>query len=112
MQTYGPCGTKVCRHNWHSAGSLGWSFPMLQYKHIFQIKYSGAVLSNSTRKLVSFEITNMLIAVSKIKFIVLFIIIFGTLSFSAAPAFLLSVESTVGPVVMMATSRLNFCVMR
>jgi len=25
-------GTKVCRYNWHSAGSLGWPFPMLKYK--------------------------------------------------------------------------------
>ena len=22
-------GTKVCRYNWHGAGSLGWPFPML-----------------------------------------------------------------------------------
>jgi len=30
-------GMKVCRHNWHSAGSgtLGWPFPMLKYKYIF-----------------------------------------------------------------------------
>jgi len=27
-------GTKVCRYNWHSAaGSLGWPFSMLKYKH-------------------------------------------------------------------------------
>jgi len=40
------------------------------------------MLSNSTRKLLLFEIINMLIAFSKnkIKFIVLFIIIFGALS--------------------------------
>jgi len=56
-------GTRVCRHNWHSAGSLGWPFPMLQYKYIFQIKYAEAILSNSTRKLLLFEITKMLIAV-------------------------------------------------
>jgi len=31
-------------------------------KYIFQIKYTEAVLSNSTRKLLRFEITNMLIA--------------------------------------------------
>jgi len=52
---------------------------MLKYKYIFQIKYTEAISSNSTRKLL-FEITNMLIAVFKIKFIVLFTIIFGTLS--------------------------------
>ena len=63
------------------------------------MKYSEAVLSNSTRKLLSFEITKMLIAVLKIKFVVLFITVFGTLSFSAAPTFLLSVVSAVGPVV-------------
>ena len=31
-------GTKVCRYNWHGAGSLDWPFPMLKYKYIFQIK--------------------------------------------------------------------------
>jgi len=44
-------------------GSLGWPFPMLKYKYIFQIKYTEAVLSNGTRKLLWFEITKMLIAV-------------------------------------------------
>ena len=39
-----PRATKVCRYNWHSAGSLGWPFPMLKYKYIkykrnFEIKY-------------------------------------------------------------------------
>jgi len=28
-----------------------WPFPMLKYKYIFQIKYTEAILSNSTRKL-------------------------------------------------------------
>jgi len=73
-------GTKVCRYNWHSADFLGWPFSMLKCNYIFKIKYTEAILSNSTRKLLWFEITNMLIAVKKIKFIVLFIIIFGTLS--------------------------------
>ena len=67
--------------HWHSAGSLGWPFPVLKYKYIFQIKYTEAILSNSTRKLLWFEITKMLIAVVKNQFIVSFIIIFGTLSF-------------------------------
>ena len=40
-----------------------------------------AILSNSTRKLLWFEITKRLIAVLKNKLIVLFSIIFGTLSF-------------------------------
>ena len=29
-------GTKVCRYNWHSAGSLGWPFPTLKYKKNFR----------------------------------------------------------------------------
>ena len=56
-------GTKVCRYNRHSAGSLGWPFPVLKYEYIFQIKYTEAILSNSTGKLLWFEITKMLIAV-------------------------------------------------
>ena len=40
-----------------------------------------AVVSNSSRKLLWFEITRMLIAVLKSKFIVLFITIFGMRSF-------------------------------
>ena len=28
-----------------------WPFPMLKYKYIFQIKYTEAIVSNSTRKL-------------------------------------------------------------
>ena len=43
------------------------------------MKYTKAILSNSTRKLLWFEITKMLTAALKINFIVLFIIIFGTL---------------------------------
>ena len=39
------------------------------------------MLSNSTRKLLWFEIAKMMIAVLQNKFIVSFIIIFGTLSF-------------------------------
>jgi len=55
-------GTKVRRYNWHSAGSLGWPFPMLKYQ-FFKIKYTEGILSNSTRKLLWLEITKMLIAV-------------------------------------------------
>ena len=56
---------------------------MLKYKYIFQIKYTEAILSNSTRKLLWFEIkiTKILIGL-KNKFIVSFIIVFGTLSFT------------------------------
>jgi len=71
----------VCPYNRHSTRSLGWPFPMVKYKYIFQIKHTEAILSNSTRKLLWFEITKMLIAALKNKFIVLLIIIFGTLSF-------------------------------
>ena len=56
---------KVCRYNWHSAGSLGWPRPVLKYKYIIQIKYTEAILSNSTRKLLRFEISKILTAVTK-----------------------------------------------
>jgi len=70
------------RYNWHSAGSLGcWPFPTLKCKYIFQTKYTEAILSISTRKLSRFEITKMVIAVTKNRSIVLFIIILGTFSF-------------------------------
>jgi len=35
-------------------------FPVLKYKCIFQMKYTETILSNSTRKLLWFEITQML----------------------------------------------------
>jgi len=54
---------RVCRYNWHSAGSRVWPFPMLKYKYIFRIKYTEAILSNSTRKLLWFKITKLLITV-------------------------------------------------
>jgi len=41
--------------------------------YIFQIKYTEVILSDSTRKLLWFEITKMLIAVKKKKIIVSFI---------------------------------------
>jgi len=60
---------------------------MLKYKYIFQIKYAEAILSNSTGKLLWFEITKMLIAVLNNKFTVLFIIIFCTLSFNTGTGY-------------------------
>jgi len=54
---------EVCRCNRHSARSLGWPFSMLKFEFIFQIKYTEAILSNSTRKLLWFEITEILVAV-------------------------------------------------
>jgi len=71
----------VCRCNWHSAGSLGWPFPMLKCKYICQIKNTLQFLSHITLKLLWFEIGKMLITVEKNKFIVLLITIFGTCSF-------------------------------
>jgi len=50
-------------YNWHSAGSLGRPFPVLKYQYILKIKYTEAISWNSTRKLLWFEITKMLIAV-------------------------------------------------
>ena len=40
-------------------------FQCPQYKYIFQIKYTEAILSNSTRKRLWIEITEVLIAVKK-----------------------------------------------
>ena len=60
------------RYNWHSAGSLGWPFPMLKYKYIFEIKYTEAMLSNGTRKLSWFEISKMLIALKKLNSFVIY----------------------------------------
>ena len=39
----------------------GWPFPVLKLKYSFQIKYTKTILSNSTRKLLWFEINKMLI---------------------------------------------------
>jgi len=36
---------------------------MLKYEYIFKIKYTEVILSNSTRKLLWFKITKMLIVV-------------------------------------------------
>ena len=54
---------------------------MPKCKYIFQIKYKETILSNGTRKLIWFEISKVLIAVLRNKFVVLFITIFGALSF-------------------------------
>ena len=42
---------------------LGLLFAMIKYKYIFQVKYTEAISSDSTRKLLWFEISKMLIAV-------------------------------------------------
>jgi len=57
---------RVCQYNWHSAGSLGWPFPMLKYKYIFQIKNMEAIFFTQHSETVWFEINKMLIAFKKI----------------------------------------------
>jgi len=61
-------GKKVRRYN-NGTVPFPWAghFPMLKYKYIFfQIKYMEAILSNSSRRLLWFEITKMPIAVLKL----------------------------------------------
>jgi len=75
--SYSCRGPALCPYNRHSAGSLGWPFPVLKYKYISRTKYTEAILSSaSARKLLRFEITEMLIAVYCV-----IIRIFGKLSF-------------------------------
>jgi len=67
---------------------IPWAGGLFERKNIniyfFQIKYTESILSNTTRKPLRYEITKMLTAVSKKnKFVVLFAVIFGTLSFPA-----------------------------
>ena len=64
---------------------------MIKYKYISQNKYTEAILSNSTRKLLRFVFTKMLIVVFlEHNSVVLFIIIFGTLSFPVVLCLLLA----------------------
>ena len=65
-----------------------------------RLKYTEAIVSNSTRKLLWFEMTKVLIAVLENKLIVLFVIIFGTLSF---PSGCLQCFDTVGWAAGMAS---------
>jgi len=71
-------------YSWRNAGSLGWSFPMLKYRYIFQIKYTEAIFSDIT------EITVMVLNYQNAhcslrkEIILLLITIFGTLSFPIA----------------------------
>jgi len=57
---------------------------MQKYKYIYQTKYTEAVVLNSTRILLWFETSKMLIALQykkkKIYCVILFILLFGTLS--------------------------------
>ena len=54
------CGERKCAD---TIGTVpvpwaGHPFPMLKYEYIFQIKYTEAILSNNTRKLLRFEIAS------------------------------------------------------
>ena len=69
-------GTKVWSIQLAQCWLRGVPFPMMKYKYIFQIKYTEAILSNCTRKLLRFEITRMLIAVKKQIYCLLFMINF------------------------------------
>ena len=72
----------VCRYYWHSAGSLGWPFPVLKYKCIFSTKIYG---SNSYQTAhgngYCLKLPECWLQLKKNKFIALFVVIFGTLSF-------------------------------
>jgi len=56
---------KVCRYSWHSAGSLGWPFPMLKYEYIFSngTYESSFIELHSETVMAWLQITRMLIAV-------------------------------------------------
>jgi len=67
---------KVCRYNWHSAGSLGWPFSMLKQKYIFQI------ICGNNFICYGLKLPRCWLQFKKNKFIIIFyVIIFGTLSF-------------------------------
>jgi len=84
---------------------------MPRYEYIFQIKYTEAVLSNSSRELLWFDIIKMLIPTLKNKSVVSFIIIFGALSFrihadqSVAVVCRCGGVEQTGPVVVVGVGR-------
>jgi len=75
-------GTKVCRHNWHGAGSLGLLFPLLKYRYIFQIKYTEKQFFSEqhSETVTAWNYQNADCSL-KNTFVALFIIIFRALSF-------------------------------
>jgi len=85
-------GTKVCRYKWHSAGSLGWPLPMLKHKYIFSNKIYGIDYIKQHSETVTVWNYQNVDCSLKNKFIVSFIIIFGTLSFPMRRSFLVSGE--------------------
>jgi len=68
---------------------------MLEYKYIFQIKYTETILFSSTRKRLWFEINKIPVAVLRNKFTVLLIIIVGTLSSTVGRSQPLSLSAPV-----------------
>jgi len=51
-------GTEVCRYNWHSAGSLGWPFPMLKYKRTFLKIYGSNFIKQHSETVVVWNYQN------------------------------------------------------
>jgi len=76
-------GNEVCRYNWHSAGSMGWPFPMLNIglNIFFKQKKYGSNFSKQHSKTIMVRNYKNADCSLKNNFVVLFIIIFGTLSF-------------------------------
>jgi len=60
-------GTKVCRHNWHSAGSLGWPFSILKYKYTVSQKTRHLTFAhNFTKYWPIFKILSLLDSVGNV----------------------------------------------
>ena len=76
-------GNEVCRYNWHSAGSMGWPFPMLNINIFFKQKKYGSNFSKQHSKTIMVRNYKNADCSLKINF-VSFIIIFGTLSVPVA----------------------------
>ena len=72
-------GTKVCRYNWHSAGSLGWPFPMLIY---FSNKICGSnFIEQHSETVTVWNYHNVHFSLKKINLLCHLFIIFGTPSY-------------------------------
>jgi len=72
----------VCRYNWHSAGSLGWPFPInknisFEQNRPTQKQFYQTALGNCC----CLKLAKCGCSLKKTKFSVLSVIIFGTLSF-------------------------------
>jgi len=95
-----PRTPETSQNFWHSAGFLGWPFPVLKYKYFFwnKIIILKQVYQTALRNRYGFEITKMLIAVLKNKSVVSFTIIFGTLQFRILPAHCTCILSSIGDI--------------